>query len=229
MCWPPRKRRGCGDGADGYADVAQPFVNRPRDAEARVRAERLDEFCGLRVRLELERLLGALRETVRRASPEVARVDVRAARHEDLNDFVQPAERGAVDRGEVGLVDRVDVGAGVEQRRRPLPRRSVERRPRCSPGWNVERPRPAATINGVVPSSVVSRGRRPPSSRSLMTSVLLSARAVLAAPVRRRRRSRRRCRWPRRPRPRGVWRRADRPCRTRTARTRPSWDSRCSS
>ena len=54
---------------------------------------------------------------VRRAAPEVARVDVGAAVDEDLDHFVQAAERRAVERGEVGFVHRVDVGAGVEQDR----------------------------------------------------------------------------------------------------------------
>ena len=50
-----------------------------------------------RIGLELERLLRAFGDAVRRAAAEVARVDVGAALDQDLDHFVQAAERGAVD------------------------------------------------------------------------------------------------------------------------------------
>ena len=70
-------------------------MHRTGNAEARVGAEALDEFGGLGVRLELEGLLRALGEAVGRAAAIIARVDVGAALHEDLDDLVQAAERRA--------------------------------------------------------------------------------------------------------------------------------------
>src|SRR5712691_6212681 len=103
-------------GSRGRGEIARALVNRTRNAEPRIGAEPLDEFGGLGIRLELERLLGPFRDAIWGLALEVPCVDVRATVHEDLNHLVQTAERRSVERRVVGLVDGVDVGAGVEQR-----------------------------------------------------------------------------------------------------------------
>ncbi len=100
----------------------------------------------------------AMRKAVR---PRKSRALMLAPRSDqDFDHFVQAAECRAVEGGEVGFVDGVDVGAGVEQHVDGL-FGAGERAPALMPGLNVERPSPAATISGVVPSSLVSAGPRP--------------------------------------------------------------------
>ena len=96
--------------------VAQTFLNGPGDAQAGVGAQPLQQLGGLRPALELERLLGALGHPVGGAAAEIPGVDVGVVRHEILDDLVQSAEGGAMQGGEVRLVDGVDVGAGLDEK-----------------------------------------------------------------------------------------------------------------
>ena len=96
-------------------NVAHPLLDRARDADARIRAEALHELRRFGIRLELKRLLRSFRKAVRGTASVIACVDVCAAVDEDLDDFVQPAERRAVQGREIGFVDGVDVSTGVEQ------------------------------------------------------------------------------------------------------------------
>src|SRR2546427_2754520 len=100
----------CGSRRRG--EIARALVNRTRNAETRIGAEPLDEFGGLGIGLELERLLGPFRNAIWGLALVVPCVDVRATVHVNLNHLVQTSERRSVQRRVVGLVDGVDVGAG---------------------------------------------------------------------------------------------------------------------
>ena len=102
-------------GGDGGWDVAQAFLYDAGNPELRVGAEVGQQGGRLRPALELKRLLGALGHPVGGTPAEVPRVDVCAVCNEILHHLVQAAERGSLQRREVGLVHHVDVGARLQQ------------------------------------------------------------------------------------------------------------------
>ena len=77
-------------------NIAQALLDRPRDAQPRIRTQGLQQIGGLWPGLELERLLGAFRHAIRRAPSEVPRVDVGTVLHEKLDDLIQAAKDCAV-------------------------------------------------------------------------------------------------------------------------------------
>ena len=103
----------------------------------------------------------------------VARVEPGALVHEILDDHVDAAERGAVQRRLAEIVGRVRRRSRARRtsspRRAPrAPVRPATRRPR--PGSRSRRP--AATISGVVPSAVGILASAPASASTLITSTI---------------------------------------------------------
>ena len=125
-------------------DVAYLLLHGAWNPQPRVGAEPFEQRRALRPALELEGLLGPLGDAVRRASPEVPRVDVGALGHEVLDHFVQAAVRRAVQRREVGLVGGIDVGPGLQQKPGPPPprSRSGRRAARAACRWRGRGPPP---------------------------------------------------------------------------------------
>ena len=99
---------------DRYVAIG-PFLNGSRNPQSCVGTEPSEQRRGIWIGLELEGLLGSLCQTERCAAAKVSSVQVGTLRDQVLDNLVQAAIRSAVECCKVCFVDRMDIGAGLDE------------------------------------------------------------------------------------------------------------------